>query len=87
MAPKSPNYWTDIGIPQGSPMSAVLSNIYMIDFDKRLNQLAIQKGFLYKRYCDDILIVCAQEVSIEVKQVAYEAIEECKLIIQPEKEE
>jgi len=59
----------------------------MIDFDKRLNQLAIQKGFLYKRYCDDILIVCAQEVSIEVKQVAYEAIEECKLIIQPEKEE
>lgn len=76
-----------IGIPQGSPMSSILSNIYMIDFDARLNQLAKEKSFLYKRYCDDILVVCADEVAIEVKEVIYDAIQDSKLIIQPEKEE
>ena len=77
----------EVGVPQGAPMSAVLSNIYMIDFDARLNELAKTKGFLYKRYCDDILIVCSDEMVVETKQVAYEAIEECKLVIQPAKEE
>lgn len=47
-----------IGIPQGSGMSALLSNIYLIDFDKDLNEKAKKEGFLYRRYCDDILIVC-----------------------------
>lgn len=46
------------GIPQGSGMSALLSNIYLIDFDKDLNELAKQEGFFYRRYCDDILIIC-----------------------------
>jgi RNA-directed DNA polymerase len=77
----------DIGIPQGSPMSAVLSNIYMVNFDEHLNELAKSKGFLYRRYCDDILIVCSDEMAIEAKQVAYDAIEECKLVIQQSKEE
>lgn len=77
----------DRGIPQGSPMSAVLSNIYMIDFDARLHQFAKVKGLLYRRYCDDILIVCPQSMVVEAKQIAYETIEDCALIIQPEKEE
>lgn len=47
-----------IGIPQGSGMSALLSNIYLIDFDKDLQEKAIREGFLYRRYCDDILVVC-----------------------------
>lgn len=46
------------GIPQGSPISAVLSNIYMIDFDQQMRQFALENLALYKRYCDDIIVVC-----------------------------
>ncbi|RZK25719.1 MAG: hypothetical protein EOO43_04780 [Flavobacterium sp.] len=45
------------GIPQGSPISALLSNIYLIDFDKWLYELCKKSGGHYLRYCDDILII------------------------------
>lgn len=45
------------GIPQGSPISAVLSNIYMLEMDTALNAFASSHGGLYRRYCDDILLV------------------------------
>jgi len=45
----------DYGIPQGSPISAVLSNIYMIPFDQEMAKLAADVGGYYRRYCDDIL--------------------------------
>ena len=75
------------GIPQGSPMSAVLSNIYMIDFDEQLNALSNEENFLYRRYCDDILIVCSNDLVIKIKQIVYELIEKYELDIQPEKAE
>ena len=40
------------GIIQGSPLSAILSNIYLDSFDKELDKLNIK----YIRYCDDINI-------------------------------
>jgi RNA-directed DNA polymerase len=43
------------GIPQGSPISAMLSNIYMLSFDQAMHALAQQFGGSYRRYCDDIL--------------------------------
>lgn len=46
------------GIPQGTPISAVLSNIYMIDFDFELSSYAKLNNMIYRRYCDDILLVC-----------------------------
>lgn len=45
------------GIPQGSPISAVLANIYMLEMDAALNAFASSHGGLYRRYCDDILMV------------------------------
>jgi hypothetical protein len=45
------------GIPQGSPMSGLLANIYMIDFDKNINQMVEKAGGIYKRYSDDIITV------------------------------
>lgn len=47
-----------IGIPQGSPMSATLSNVYLIEFDLHMSNLCNSMGSIYRRYCDDILIVC-----------------------------
>jgi hypothetical protein len=47
----------DFGIPQGSAISAVLSNIYMLDFDKQINIYIQSKNGLYMRYCDDFIII------------------------------
>ena len=45
------------GIPQGSAISATFSNIYLIDFDKQINDYVTSRGGLYRRYCDDFIIV------------------------------
>jgi Reverse transcriptase (RNA-dependent DNA polymerase) len=45
------------GIPQGAPISDLLANIYLIDFDIAMNAYAKQRGGTYRRYSDDILIV------------------------------
>lgn len=47
----------DYGIPQGSPISAVLANIYMMSFDELLNEYVISNNGLYMRYSDDIIII------------------------------
>ncbi|UCS93809.1 hypothetical protein KZP23_01875 [Echinicola marina] len=49
------------GIPQGSAMSAVLSNIYLAEFDKQIFEKGKKEGFVYRRYCDDLLIICKPE--------------------------
>ncbi len=75
------------GIPQGSPLSALLSNIYMIDFDKKLNDAARGGGFIYRRYCDDIILVGPTLEVDAMKKLVYEQIEAIGLKIQPAKEE
>ena len=47
----------DFGIPQGSPISAVLSNVYMIQFDKDINEYVLKNNGTYMRYSDDFLII------------------------------
>ena len=44
-------------IPQGSSISAVYANIYMIDFDKKINDFITSHKGIYRRYCDDIIMV------------------------------
>lgn len=56
---ESKRFGVQCGIPQGSPISAVLSNVYMIDFDIRANEFAKVHNGIYKRYCDDIILICA----------------------------
>lgn len=75
------------GIPQGSPISAVLSNIYMLELDKTMYDLSLKNNFLYRRYCDDIIIVGDTSKIEQIKKLVYEAIEKVKLKIQPDKEE
>lgn len=45
------------GIPQGSGMSAVCSNIHLIHFDKEVDNWAKQHNALYRRYSDDLILV------------------------------
>lgn len=46
-----------IGIPQGSPISAVLANVYMLEADKKVTDLVRSFNGFYMRYSDDLIIV------------------------------
>lgn len=73
------------GIPQGSPISALLSNIYMFDFDRAMHAAANACGGLYRRYCDDIILIVPPEHAPQVESVAMSFIRLLKLNINPEK--
>lgn len=45
------------GIPQGSPLSGIFANVYMIDFDQKANEYAKSKKGLYMRYSDDLIMI------------------------------
>lgn len=76
----------DYGIPQGSPISAVLSNLYLLEFDKLMVKLAKTYNGLYRRYSDDIVFVCdpkwIDKVNLTVMNFL---VDELKLNIQEEK--
>lgn len=46
------------GIPQGSPISDLLANVYLFDFDLIVADWCREIGGHYFRYSDDILIIC-----------------------------
>lgn len=45
------------GIPQGSGMSAVCSNVHLIHFDQEVKELIKKYQGLYRRYSDDMILV------------------------------
>lgn len=45
------------GVPQGAPISDLIANFYLIDFDAKLDQYARERGGKYMRYSDDILLI------------------------------
>lgn len=45
------------GIPQGTPISAVVANVYSIGFDKSMQMLANSYEGIYRRYSDDFILV------------------------------
>lgn len=49
------------GIPQGTPISAVLANVYMVEFDKVIHEWLSARGGVYRRYSDDMLFICRKE--------------------------
>ncbi len=76
-----------IGIPQGTPISAFLANLYLLDFDKMVISELEKYGALgiYRRYSDDILVICPKEANDEIESFLYQSIQEFKLTIQPSK--
>ena len=73
------------GIPQGTPISAVLANVYMIDFDFRINEYVENLRGFYRRYSDDMIVVCSVEHAKNVIDIFDREISERKLDIQHEK--
>lgn len=52
---------TTVGVPQGGPLSPILSNIYLDKFDKELEQ----RGLHFVRYADDCNIFVKSDVAAE----------------------
>jgi len=76
------------GIPQGSAMSALLSNIYLLDFDRQIFEKGQKEDFVYRRYCDDILIICHSGEVNKIKAYIVNLISnDYKLVIQDKKTE
>ena len=75
----------NFGIPQGSPISSTLANLYLLNFDKKVNDFITSKDGYYKRYSDDMIIVCSYEDIKCVENLIYEEIRKYKLEIQKHK--
>ena len=52
---------TEVGMPQGGPLSPLLSNIMLNELDKELTR----RGHRYVRYADDCMIFCKSRKSAE----------------------
>lgn len=67
------SYFNDVdkGIPQGSPLSPLFSNIFLSPFD----QFLIERGYKLVRYADDFVILC------KTKEECEEAYVDCCKIL------
>jgi len=52
---------TEVGVPQGGPLSPILSNIMLNELDKELER----RGHRFVRYADDMMIFCKSRRSAE----------------------
>ena len=78
---------SNVAIPQGSPISAFLSNIYMLDFDNKIFNFLkkINPEFMYLRYCDDILCIVNKDNITIVENFIFHEMNKLKLQINQQK--
>ena len=67
----------DHGVPQGAPISDLIANFYLLDFDVALNSYASARGGRYMRYSDDILLIVPGGVD-EADEAEAFAVDEIK---------
>jgi hypothetical protein len=66
----------------------LLSNIYLLDFDTKISRLVARCGGLYRRYCDDLLIVLpTARQRTKVLRIVQERLRRLGLPIHPTKTE
>jgi len=75
------------GIPQGSPISAFLSNVYMFDFDVKMISFVNAVGGRYYRYCDDMLFIVPLPLMKDVAGMARVQLRSLKVDINTKKTE
>ena len=52
-------------------MSAVLSNVLLLEFDREVNDWVTELGGLYRRYCDDVMVVIPLEHEDMISELVY----------------
>ena len=67
------------GIPQGTPISAAASNLFMMEFDVAMRTYCDKIGAFYRRYSDDILVICKPDEAVVVEAEIYRLITSEKL--------
>jgi Reverse transcriptase (RNA-dependent DNA polymerase) len=75
------------GIPQGTPISSALSNLYMIDVDEEMARMCDKRGALYQRYSDDILIICREADEEAIRSALVASVTAHRLELKKEKTE
>jgi hypothetical protein len=75
------------GIPQGTPISAAASNLYMIDFDAAASAYCQSIRALYRRYSDDILVICPPQHETAAENEIMRLIQNERLVMSPAKTE
>lgn len=76
-----------VGIPQGTPISALLSNVYLLDFDTTMRDVVEARGGTYLRYCDDILIAVPAGSDAGLEAIVVHQLKALKLEANPKKTE
>ena len=77
-----PPFLLEKGIPQGSPLSPLLANLYLDDFDENI------MGHQYRlvRFADDFLILCRErQEAEEALQLTMDVMKKLKLDLQSDK--
>jgi RNA-directed DNA polymerase len=70
-----------VGVPQGSPLSPTLANVYLADFDRRIGN-----DHSFVRYADDIVALCATEEEAKTtEREIEETLQQEGLKLKPEK--
>ena len=80
--PLLPNQKRDYGIPQGSPISSILANLYLLEFDKIINDFVSLNGGLYRRYSDDMITICDENQKEKLQELIISEITKYGLEIQ-----
>ncbi|WP_081691619.1 antiviral reverse transcriptase Drt2 [Cucumibacter marinus] len=76
------------GIPQGTPVSGLYANIYMIEFDRIMEDLTSRAGGSYRRYSDDIALVLPSKIDTkEWIGLTEKIIADFELCLSPDKSE
>lgn len=69
-----------IGIPQGLPISAVLANLYLLESDQIIfNEIVGKMSGYYRRYSDDIIVICNPEDKQKVKNIVEKSLTDNKV--------
>jgi len=69
------------GVPQGSPLSPLLANIYLAEFDRRVG-----RRHVLVRYADDLVVLCAtEEEARKAREEVEAALNDEGLSMKPEK--
>ena len=77
----------NIGLPSGINFSQILSEFYLIEFDKTIYSFCKKNDLYYYRYCDDILIVGKSEskIYIEIKNLIFNELNKLYLTVNEKK--